>query len=314
MKQRNNLITNAVFFKTKDIIPRAAGSRYFTLYPEANYALYHVLGAWEAAGCTLPSLNTDFRTGQCRYFFSGRNEFVYWAKVGHATHTCWQQWHSKEPVFMCFLSLHTAAVYLDMWNMHHITDKRTTRQLQKNATCRAFFFAEMSTCALRRWSPLTSVKVNKSKSFSIFNCVPPMSTPSCLEARCVMLFSQNDFRGRSSGLSLSIFLPSLSITLSLPPSLSSSDETTGSLLFQQIPKSPEAVTPPPRGCLGVLSGRGEEAHLPEMRMSIRQLCCRLLFKLFVFYIHVLKNTLMMQTVSCLVEKNVNIPVEEDAAL
>lgn len=207
------------FFKTKDIIPRAAGSRYFTLYPEANYALYHVLGAWEAAGCTLPSLNTDFRTGQCRYFFSGRNEFVYWAKVGHATHTCWQQWHSKEPVFMCFLSLHTAAVYLDMWNMHHITDKRTTRQLQKNATCRAFFFAEMSTCALRRWSPLTSVKVNKSKSFSIFNCVPPMSTPSCLEARCVMLFSQNDFRGRSSGLSLSIF-PPFPLYHSLSPSLS----------------------------------------------------------------------------------------------
>lgn len=171
MKQRNNLITNAVFFKTKDIIPRAAGSRYFTLYPEANYALYHVLGAWEAAGCTLPSLNTDFRTGQCRYFFSGRNEFVYWAKVGHATRTCWQQWHSKEPVFMCFLSLHTAAVYLDMWNMHHITDKRTTRQLQKNATCRAFFLLK---CLSVHWEddPLLpqwrSIKAKVSASLIAF--------------------------------------------------------------------------------------------------------------------------------------------------
>lgn len=95
----------------------------------------------------------------------------------------------------------------------------------QHANCRKmqrvvrFFFAEMSTCALRRWSPLTSVKVNKSKSFSIFNCVPPMSTPSCLEARCVMLFSQNDFRGRSSGLSLSIF-PPFPLYHSLSPSLS----------------------------------------------------------------------------------------------
>lgn len=55
--------------KDKGILPKIVSFCYSTLYPEANYALYHILRAWEAAGCTLPSLNTDFRTGQCRYFF-----------------------------------------------------------------------------------------------------------------------------------------------------------------------------------------------------------------------------------------------------
>lgn len=55
--------------KDKGILPKIVSVCYSTLYPEANYALYHILRAWEAAGCTLPSLNTDFRTGQCRYFF-----------------------------------------------------------------------------------------------------------------------------------------------------------------------------------------------------------------------------------------------------
>lgn len=55
-------------YQDKDIIPRAAGCWHFILYPEANYVLYHILRAREAAGCALPSLNTDFRTGQCRYF------------------------------------------------------------------------------------------------------------------------------------------------------------------------------------------------------------------------------------------------------
>lgn len=65
--------------KDLDVIaPDGAGCRYLTLYPQANYALYHILGALEAAGCTLPSLNTDFRTGQFRYFFSVWNEFAYW--------------------------------------------------------------------------------------------------------------------------------------------------------------------------------------------------------------------------------------------
>lgn len=73
----NEMTGNAGFLQDKDIIPEGAGCRYLTLYPEANYTLYHILGALEAAGCALPSLNTDFRTGQCRYFFSGGNEFAY---------------------------------------------------------------------------------------------------------------------------------------------------------------------------------------------------------------------------------------------
>lgn len=39
------------------------------LCPQANYVPYHVAGAREAAGCTLPSLNTDFRAAQCRILF-----------------------------------------------------------------------------------------------------------------------------------------------------------------------------------------------------------------------------------------------------
>lgn len=85
----------------KDIIPEGAGCWYLTLYPEANYALYHILGALEAAGCALPSLNTDFRTGQCRYFFSGGNEFAYWGKAGHGAHTCWKQKTFKRASVSC---------------------------------------------------------------------------------------------------------------------------------------------------------------------------------------------------------------------
>ena len=45
-------------------------------------------------------------TGQV--FISGPNEFVYWAKVLHATRTCWQQlWYSKEPVFSDSLTQYT---------------------------------------------------------------------------------------------------------------------------------------------------------------------------------------------------------------
>lgn len=43
-----------------------------------------------------------FQDCSVQVFLSGQNEFVYWAKAGHATHTCWKQWHSKEPVFICF--------------------------------------------------------------------------------------------------------------------------------------------------------------------------------------------------------------------
>lgn len=68
MKRGNTLMENDRKYSIFKI-PRAAGCWHFILYPEANYVLYHILRAWEAAGGTLPSLNTDFRTGQCRYFF-----------------------------------------------------------------------------------------------------------------------------------------------------------------------------------------------------------------------------------------------------
>lgn len=48
---------------------------------------------------------------------------------------------------------------------------------------------------------------------------------------------------------------------SLSTSLAFTNEMIGALLFQQIPKSPKAVTPPPQGDLGGLSEREEDAHL-----------------------------------------------------
>lgn len=65
-KKTNNKVK---YLQDKDTFRWVASCWYLTLYPEANYATYHILCAFEAAGCTLPSLNTDFRTSQCRYFF-----------------------------------------------------------------------------------------------------------------------------------------------------------------------------------------------------------------------------------------------------
>lgn len=130
--------------------------------------------------------------------------------------------------------------------MHYIKYKKTC-QLRypddvKIVLYGIFFlkYLRENQCTMRKWSSLTFVKVSKSRIFSIFNCVVPM--PSAffllsLEARCVMLF-QWMTSGKQLGLKFGFFfLPSL------PPSLFS-DETTGPVLFQQIPKSPKAVTPP----------------------------------------------------------------------
>lgn len=67
--QHVNKVKHSIYFQDKAAIPWATSCWYLTLYPQANYAMYHILCALEAAGCTLPSLNTDFGTGQCRYFF-----------------------------------------------------------------------------------------------------------------------------------------------------------------------------------------------------------------------------------------------------
>lgn len=107
--------------KDKDIIPAAVSCRYFTLYPEANYGLYHVLGAWEAAGCTLPSLNTDLRSGQCRYFFQGGMNLSIELRLG-MPHTLVES--RDTPKSQCsyvskLLQLY-AVLYLDIRNVHFI--------------------------------------------------------------------------------------------------------------------------------------------------------------------------------------------------
>lgn len=56
-----------------------------------------------------------FQDWSVQVFLSGWNEFVYWAKVGHATHTCWKHWHSKEPVFICFKSCLYTIIYYKTW-------------------------------------------------------------------------------------------------------------------------------------------------------------------------------------------------------
>ena len=192
---------------------------------------------------------------------------------------------TQKSLCSCVSSLYTLLLFIWICEICITSQIRGQHaNYRKNATCHAFF-AEMSKCALRRWSALTSVKVNKSKSFSILNCVPPMSSSSLPGGEMCDAVSQIWLQGKKLRLKFvfSFFLPSLSITLSpsLPLFLPQMKRQVH-YCFSRIPKSPEAVTPPPRGCLGVLSGRGEEAHLPEMRTPIRQLCCRLLFKLFAF--------------------------------
>lgn len=103
------------YFQDKDIIPTVASCWYLTLYPEANYALYHILGALEAAGCTLPSLNTDFRTGQCRYFFQVGMNLSIELRLGMA-HTLVESSNTQKSLCSCIskvLPLDTI-IYLNM--------------------------------------------------------------------------------------------------------------------------------------------------------------------------------------------------------
>lgn len=105
----------SIYFQDKDIIPCAASCWYLTLYPEANYAMYHILCAFEAAGCTLPSLNTDFRTGQCRYFFQvGMNLSI--EQRQSMPHALVERCNTQKSLCSCSSPLHTV-IYLNLWCM-----------------------------------------------------------------------------------------------------------------------------------------------------------------------------------------------------
>lgn len=122
MKQRNGYKTGNTVLPRQghsSIIPRVASGRYSTLYPQANYALYHILGALEAAGCTLPSLNTDFRTAQCRYFFQVRMNLSIELRLGIA-HALVESSNSEKSLcsrISKILPPHTV-IYLDVLIMH----------------------------------------------------------------------------------------------------------------------------------------------------------------------------------------------------
>lgn len=100
-----------------------------------------------------------FQGCSVQVFLSGLNEFVYWAKAGHATRTCWKQRHSKEPVFILCESLYITFVVV-VFNMNNIkgymqhmcTDSKDLRG-------KSVYREKMIS--------LTSVKINKSKTFSI---------------------------------------------------------------------------------------------------------------------------------------------------
>ena len=83
--------------------------RYLTLWdPWGKWPL--VSYCQRVRGSRLHITITQHRFQSCtgQVFISGPNEFVYWAKVLHATHTCWQQlWYSKEPVFSNFRTQYT---------------------------------------------------------------------------------------------------------------------------------------------------------------------------------------------------------------
>lgn len=106
----------SIYSKTKTPFPgRAASCWYLTLYPEANYAMYHILCAFEAAGCTLPSLNTDFRTGQCRYFFQvGMNLSI--EQRQSMPHALVERCNAQKSLCSCRSPLHTV-MYLNLWSM-----------------------------------------------------------------------------------------------------------------------------------------------------------------------------------------------------
>lgn len=105
----------SIYFQDKDTIPWVASCWYLTLYPEANYAMYHILCAFEGAGCTLPSLNTDFRTGQCRYFFQvGMNLPI--EQRQSMPHVLVERCNTQKSLCSCSSPLHTV-IYLNLWYM-----------------------------------------------------------------------------------------------------------------------------------------------------------------------------------------------------
>lgn len=98
--QHVNKINKPINFQDKDTIPWAASCWYLKLYPEANYAMYHFLCAFEAAGCTLSSLNTDFRTGQCRYFFQAGMNLSIEQRQG-MPHTLVERCNTQKSLCLC---------------------------------------------------------------------------------------------------------------------------------------------------------------------------------------------------------------------
>lgn len=87
-----------IFWKTRTSFERGIGYWYFTL---ARGKLSPVSCSQRMRGSRLHIIFTQhrFQDWSVQVFLSGLNEFVYWAKVGHTTCTCWKHCCSKEPVF-----------------------------------------------------------------------------------------------------------------------------------------------------------------------------------------------------------------------
>ena len=205
---------NREMFQDKGIIPGvAAGYWYFTLCP--NYDLDHVLAAWEAAGCTLLSLNTDFRAGRCRYFFQVGMNLSIELQLCH-THLLKAVTLKRASVHVFEKSCSYSLLFIWIYPKVHNVKNR-------NIWCALMIFKLLYVfcCFIENKCPLTSVMVNKSKSFIIVIWVAPMPSaflsvvPLPGGERCDAV-SQNDFREAARAWYYnSIFSPSLSLSLSL---------------------------------------------------------------------------------------------------
>lgn len=139
-----------------------------------------------------------FQDWSVQVFLSGRNEFVYWAKVGHATHTCWKHWHSKEPVFICFKNPPSVHYYSSSYNKTWVRSK-----IGKHADYCTFFVEyflfkkkisvkQRNDHLLPRWRP---IKAKVLASLTVLSpCLQCFSAEPLPGGKMCDAVSQNDFR------------------------------------------------------------------------------------------------------------------------
>lgn len=141
-------------------------------------------------------------------------------------------------------------IYLNLWYMQkqklqQKSDRNPGEDHLTSVNCRFYHF-------LPEQQP---IKTEVSASFcrALLSSAEPLPGGEMCDAS-----PQIWLQGSSLPLNL-IFIPSLlSLSLSV---VALNNEAIGDLLFQQIPKSPKAVTPPPQGYLDGLSEWEEDARL-----------------------------------------------------